>query len=207
MVADGSFRPKLATSRSDPLATLRTMGSVLLQMLMRAALAVLILIAGRPISVGQLSAQKWGPMLPSESDFAFASSRYCEVPEGTSFDTLTASGNGVPTIFVDYRTVPETVCCRNGALIALHRPRNGACRKAAGHCGRIGTRTSPDIEAIGFANVDRDPAKATRRHAWRWNEPATTEHAAALMRCASLMIAKPSKASLRPLPDAANTSA
>lgn len=164
-------------------------------MLMRAALAVLILIAGRPISVGQTQRTEVGSKLPSESDSAFAS-RVLKVPEGYELHTLTASWNGVPTIFVDYLTVPETVSPER-PLIALQPTPDGAYRKLLVTVGES-EGGEPDIEAIGFANADRDPAKELVV-ILAWNEP----HYGACGPLYEVRIfddPKPSKASLRPLP-------
>jgi hypothetical protein len=136
-------------------------------MLMRAALVVLILIAGLPNSVGQTQRAEVASKLPSESDSAFAS-RVLKVPGGYELHTLTASWNGVPTIFVDYLTVPETVTPER-PLIALQRAPEGGYRKLLVTVGES-EGGEPDIEAIGFSNADHDPAKELIV-ILAWNQP------------------------------------
>jgi hypothetical protein len=179
----------------DPLRTPRTRVVFCCKMLMRAALVVLILIAGLPSSVGQAQRAEVVAKLPSESDSAFAS-RVLKVQEGYELHTLTASWNGVPTIFVDYLTIPVTVSPER-PLIALQRTPAGAYRKLLVTVGES-EGGAPDIEAIGFANADHDPAKELIV-ILAWNEP----HYGACGPVYEVRVfddPKPSEASLRLLP-------
>jgi len=163
-------------------------------MLMRAVLVVLILIAGQPASAEQTHRADLAFKLPSESDSAFAA-RMLKVP-GDELHTLTTSWNGVPTIFADYVTGRETETPER-PLIALQQAPEGGYRKLLVTVGET-EGGEPDIEAIGFANADDDPAKELIV-LLAWNEP----HYGACGPVYEVRIfddPKPSEASLRLLP-------
>lgn len=87
-----------------------------------------------------------------ESDEAFAQ-RALNLPRGTEFNVLSASWNGAPTLFVDYVDKND-----ERPLVAFRHEPSGAYRKLTVTLGEQEGAT-PDIEAIGFANADKDPAK------------------------------------------------
>ncbi|MDR6531087.1 hypothetical protein J2800_001829 [Caulobacter rhizosphaerae] len=91
---------------------------------------------------------------PGESDLAFAT-RALDLPKDAEPHTTPAAWNGVPTLFVDYKTSdadPER------PLVALQRQAAGGYRTIQVTLGEQEGGT-PDILAIGFANADRDPER------------------------------------------------
>jgi hypothetical protein len=90
-----------------------------------------------------------------ESDSAFAT-RALGLRD-TDVRTLSASWNGVPTLFVDFERGGETDSPER-PLIALQQGAQGTFRKLLVTVGET-EGGAPDIEAIGFANADRDAAK------------------------------------------------
>lgn len=91
---------------------------------------------------------------PGENDASFAT-RVLGLPKEAEPHTTLAAWNGVPTLFVDYKTGdadPER------PLVALQRMAAGGYRTIQVTLGEQEGGT-PDILAIGFANADRDPDK------------------------------------------------
>jgi len=89
---------------------------------------------------------------PGESDLSFAT-RVLGLPKDAEPHTTLAAWNGVPTLFVDYKTDeadPER------PLVALQRQAAGDYRAIQVTLGEQEGGT-PNILAIGFANADRDP--------------------------------------------------
>ena len=89
---------------------------------------------------------------PTETDEAFAR-RALHLSDSAEMHVVSAAWNGTPTLFVDYVDNNE-----ERPLFALQREPAGAYRKLTVTLGEQEGGT-PDIEAIGFANADKDPAK------------------------------------------------
>jgi len=90
-----------------------------------------------------------------EADAAFAA-RVLSLRDADAH-TLAATWNGARTIFVDFERGGDTESPER-PLIALEETAPSTFRKLLVTVGET-EGGAPDIEAIGFANADRDPAK------------------------------------------------
>jgi hypothetical protein len=103
---------------------------------------------------------------PGEADDAFAA-RVLKLKD-TDVHTLAASWNGARTLFVDFERGGDTDSPER-PLIALEETAPGAFRKLLVTVGET-EGGAPELEAFGFANADRDPAKELIViFAWRQN--------------------------------------
>lgn len=116
-------------------------------------LGALVLI-GSAAGAGQPTPAPRLAKLRGETDKAFAA-RVLQ-GEGSDARVLATTWNGVRTLFVDYLRDADTEAPER-PLIALEEAAPGQFRKRLVTIGET-EGGAPDIAAIGFANVDRDPA-------------------------------------------------
>jgi len=134
-----------------------------------ALLGAILLIAstaGAAPSAPVATAPQHLAKLPGEADAAFAA-RVLMVRDA-DVHTLAATWNGARTLFVNFERGGDTESPER-PLIALEETAPGTFRKLLVTIGET-EGGSPDIEAIGFANADRDPAnELIVIFAWRQN--------------------------------------
>jgi hypothetical protein len=119
-----------------------------------------ILLAAMALVLAGASSAAWGQSLdrrPGETDLAFAT-RALKLGDGAAPHLLTASWNGVPTLFVDYETNHGDPDGAERPLVAIQPQPPGGYRVIQVTLGEQEGGV-PDIVGLGFARGTREPAK------------------------------------------------